>query len=155
MSNNHSYNDGWQDGYWFGSSDAYSRGYEEGKQAERNRIKRAVDGGGSSASEPSALGSMIGGSIGLVLFGWCFVGLIQLLGWIGGNSGSWWFPWIWRIAFWGGIGFIAVMSIAGVMMTIGEYCEAKKPPENPVDDPNMPWYKKYPPADVIRAQKKK
>lgn len=154
MSKNNNYNDGWQDGYWFGSGSAYDRGFEEGKQAERNRIKRAIDGD-SSENEPSTLGSMVGGSIILTLLGWCFVGLIMLLFWIGGESGSWWFPWIWRIAFWGGIGFIVVMSIAGVIMAIIEYKEVKNHPEKPADDPNMPWYKKYPPADVIKKQKKK
>lgn len=147
MSNNNNYNDGWQDGYWFGSGDAYNRGYEEGKQAERDRIKRAIDGGSLSAGESSTLGSMIGGSIILTIFGWCFVGLILLLFWIGGSSGEWWFPWIWRTAFWGGVGFVVLMSFAGIVIAI---TEKKNPSEKPADDPNMPWYKKYPPADVIK-----
>lgn len=153
MSSDDRYNDGWQDGYWFGSGSAYDRGYEEGKQAERNRTKRAVDGGSSlSVSEASTLGSMVGGSIILTLLGWCFVGLIMFLFWIGGESSSWWFPWIWRITFWGGIGFIVVMSIAGMIMTIVEHKEIKSP-EKSTNDPNMPWYKKYPPADIIKKQK--
>lgn len=152
MSKNNNYNNGWRDGYWFGSGSAYDRGYEEGKQAERSRIKRAIDGD-SSANETSTLGSMVGGAIILTLLGWCFVGLIIFLFWIGGESGSWWFPWIWRIAFWGGVGFIVVMSIAGVIMTIVEHKEIKSP-EKSTDDTNMPWYKKYPPADVIKRQKK-
>lgn len=151
MSKNNNYNDGWQDGYWFGSGSAYDRGYEEGRQAERSRIKCAIDGS-SSASESSALGSMIGGSIVLTILGWCFVGLIMFLFWVGDESGSWWFPWIWRIAFWCGIGFIVVMSVAGAIMTIVEHKETKSP-EKSTDDPNMPWYKKYPPADVIKKQK--
>ena len=150
MSNNNNYNDGWQDGYWFGSGDAYNRGYEEGKQAERDRIKRAIDGGSLSAGESSTLGSMIGGSIILTIFGWCFVGLILLLFWIGGSSGEWWFPWIWRIAFWGGVGFVAVMSVAGIIMKVIEHLKPDNTLEKPADDPNIPWYKKYPPADVIK-----
>ncbi len=156
MSKSSSYSDGWQDGFWAGSGSAYDRGYEEGVQAERDRIKRAVDGGNLSASKTSTLESMVGGSIALTIFGWCFVGLIQLLGWIGGNSGEWWFPWIWRIAFWGGIGFIILMSIIGIIISIAEHNEAKNPPQNPANsDPNAPWYKKYPPADVIKTQNKK
>lgn len=154
MSKNNNYNNGWQDGYWFGSGDAYSRGYEEGKQDERKRIRGAIDGG-LPASEPSTLWSMIGGSIILVIFGWCFVGLILLLFWIGGESGSWWFPWIWRIAFWGGVGFIVAMSIISIVTAIIEYREAKKPSETLVDDPNIPLYKKYPPADATKTQKKR
>ena len=149
MSNSNDYNDG----YWFGKDSGYREGYEEGVRAERERIKRAVDGGGSSASEPSTLGLMVGGSIGLVLFGWCFVGLIQLLGWIGGNSGKWWFPWIWRIAFWVGVGFIVIMSVGGAIMAIMEEYEVKHPHEKPTNKPNSPlnrvdnsdlWKKKYP-----------
>lgn len=121
MSNSNDYNDG----YWFGKDSWYRDGYEDGVQAERNRIKRELDGA-APADESSALWSMVGGSIVLTLLGWCFVGLIIFLFWIGGSSGSWWFPWIWRIAFWGGIGFIILMSIAGVVMTIVEYREAKK-----------------------------
>lgn len=153
MSKNKNYNDGWRDGFWVADG-KYMWGYEDGKRAERDRIKRAIDGD-PPASETSTLGSMIGGSIAMTLIGWCFVGLILLLSWIGGESGSWWFPWIWRIAFWGGIGFVVIMSIVGIIMAIAEYREAKNPLEKPADDPNMPWYKKYPPADVIKEQKKK
>lgn len=161
MSNNNNYNDGWQDGYWFGSGDAYNRGYEEGKQAERDRIKRAIDGGSLSAGESSTLGSMIGGSIILTIFGWCFVGLILLLFWIGGSSGEWWFPWIWRIAFWGGVGFVVLMSFAGIVIAI---TEKKNPSEKPTDIPKSlriqtnseeNWKKKYPPADVINDRENK
>lgn len=152
MSNSNDYNNG----YWFGKDSGYREGYEEGVQAERNRIKRAVEGdSGLPASEASTLGAMVGGSIILTIFGWCFVGVIIFLFWIGGNSGEWWFPWIWRIAFWGGIGFMAVMNVLGIVMTIAEHQETKHSSEMPVDDPNMPWYKKYPPADVIQTQKKK
>lgn len=108
---------------------------------------------GSSTNETSTLGSMVSGSIILTILGWCFVGLIMFLFWIGGESGSWWFPWIWRIAFWIGIGFIVVMSITGMIMAIIEHKETKSP-EKPTGDPNMPWYKKYPPADVIENQNK-
>lgn len=46
------------------------------------------------------------------------------------------------------------MSIAGVVMTIVEEREAKNPPEKPADDPNMTFYKKYPPADVVKKREK-
>lgn len=131
----------------------YDWGYEDGKKAERERIKRVVDGG-SPESETSTLGAMVGGSIILTICGWCFVGAILFLFWIGGESESWWFPWIWRIAFWGGVGFVIAMSIAGVVMTIVEEREAKNPPEKPADDPNMTFYKKYPPADVVKKREK-
>ena len=91
MSNSNDYNDG----YWFGKDSWYRDGYEDGVQAERNRIKRELNGA-APADESSALWSMVGGSIVLTLLGWCFVGLIIFLFWIGGSSGSWWFPWIWR-----------------------------------------------------------
>ena len=154
MSNNNNYNDGWQDGYWFGSGDAYNRGYEEGKQAARNRIKQVIDDSSPSANESSTLGSMVGGSIILTILGWCFVGLIVFLFWVGGSSGEWWFPWIWRAAFWLGIGFIVLMSIAGIVMAVTEHRETKQLPKKSVDDPNMPLYKKYPPADVTKNQNK-
>ncbi len=154
MTKNNEYNNGWQDGYWFGSGSAYDRGYEEGAQAERSRIKRAIDGD-LPAKEPSTSASMVGGSVGLVLISWCFVGVIIFLFWIGGSSSSWWFPWIWRIAFWVGIGFVVVMSIAGIVMALIEQREAKNPLAQPADDPNAPIYKKYPPADVIQEQKKR
>lgn len=154
MSKNNSYNDGWQDGYWFGSGDAYSRGYEEGRQAERSRIKRAIDGD-LPVSKPPTLWSMVGGSIILAIFGWCFAGLLLLLFWIGGESDSWWFPWIWRIAFWGGIGFIVMTSIAGIVMAIIEQREDKNSPAKPISDPNAPICKQYPPTNVIKEQKKK
>lgn len=52
MSNNNDYNNG----YWFGKDSGYREGYEEGVQAERNRAKRAIEGGnGSPASESSVL----------------------------------------------------------------------------------------------------
>lgn len=151
MSNSDDYNNG----YWFGKDSGYREGYEEGVQAERNRIKRAMDGSISPVSEASTLGSMVGGSIALTIFGWCFVGLIQLLGWIGGSSGKWWFPWIWRIAFWGGIGFIVVMSIAGIVMTMFEHREAKNPPQKPSNNLRTPWQAEYPPKEVYKAQKMK
>lgn len=141
----------------------YDWGYEDGKRAERERIKRAIDGS-SPESEASTLGAMVGGSIILTICGWCFVGLILFLFWIGGKSGTWWFPWIWRIAFWGGIGFVVVMSIAGIVMAIVKECEVKKPSEKPADIPKSlriqtnveeNWKKKYPPADVIKTQEEK
>lgn len=156
MSNKEDYEDGYRNGYWFGHDDAYQRGYEEGQQAEHDRIKRAIDSD-SSENESSTLGSMIGTSITLTILGWCFAGLLSLLCWIGGDSDSWWFPWIWRIAFWGGIGFIVLMSIVGVAGTIMEQHEAKNPPEQPASDPKLPgiqtddqdlWKKKYPIGDI-------
>lgn len=150
MSNSNDYNDG----YWFGKDSGYREGYEEGVQAERNRAKRAIeDGNSSSVSESSVLGSMIGGPIILTIFGWCWVGLIMFLFWIGGCSGEWWFPWIWRIAFWAGVGFIVIMSIGEAIMATMEEYEAKHPPEKPTNKPNSPlnrvdnsdlWKKKYP-----------
>lgn len=154
MSNSEDYNKGYQAGYWFGNDDAYRQGYEEGRQAEHNRIKRTIDGN-SPTNESSPLWSMISCSVILTLCGWCAIGLILFLFWIGGCSGSWWFPWIWRITFWCGIGFIVLMSIAGVVATIDEEHETKNPPEQPTGDPDEPWYKQYPPADVLEAQKKK
>lgn len=152
MSNSSDYSNG----YWFGKDSGYREGYEEGVQAERSRIRNAVSDS-PSTTEPSTLSSMIGGSIALTLFGWCFVGLILFLFWIGGSSGEWWFPWIWRITFWSGIGFIVIMSIAGVVMAIAEYRESKNPPEKPANSPNILsnrtdsselWKKKYPLKDT-------
>ena len=68
----------------------------------------------------SILRVMVGGSIALTLLGWIFVGLILLLLWIDGESGSFFFQLIFRVSFWGGIGFIVLMSIAGIIMAIAE-----------------------------------
>ena len=54
---------------------AIMKATKRGVQAERNRIKQAVEGSSSSVSKSSTLGSMVGGSIALTIFGWCFVGL--------------------------------------------------------------------------------
>lgn len=140
----------------------YEQGFEDGKRAERERIKRAIDGN-PPMNESSTLWTMIWGSIILTLCGWCFVGLILFLLWFGGESESWWFSWIWHIAFWGGIGFIILMSIAGVVMTISEHYEAKNPPEKPANlrgearvranEQNL-WKKKYySPTSAIKPEK--
>lgn len=148
MSNSNDYDNG----YWFGKDSGYREGYEEGVQAERNRIKRAVDGSSNlSTSESSVLGSMIGGSIILTILGWCWIGLIIFLLWIGGQSESWWFPWIWRIAFWGGIGFIVIMSILGIIIAITECCVDKNDSEKSTDIPKPPQHDEYPPKEKFKA----
>lgn len=96
---------------------------------------------------------MVFGSISLAILGWCFAGLILLLLWVGGLSGEFLFSLVFQISLWGGLGFIVIMSIAGVIMTVIEKFELKNPPEKPADDPNLPWYRKYPPADVVKPPK--
>ncbi len=132
MSKNNNYEAGYRDGRnnsMQSSSDrGYRQGYSRGKQEydfwndkelypslryedETKRDNQQYDPLAYQTSTPA---TMIGGSIGLTLVGWSFVGLLLFLFWIGGESGSWWFPWIWRIAFWGGIGFIIVISVIGI-----------------------------------------
>lgn len=138
MSKNDDYKKGYQNGrsgFYRGSGNSdYMRGYCQGKWEydywDRTRsysiLRDEPDKPSSGqpydplAYKPSTLAAMIGGPISLVVIGWCFVGLILFFFWIGGQSGSWWFPWIWRIAFWGGIGFIAIMSIVGIIWAIAE-----------------------------------
>lgn len=164
MSNSNDYNNG----YWAGSDSGYHRGYEDGVRAEHDRAKRALDGN-SFTNEPATLGTMIFGSIILTLCGWCFVGIFLFLFWITGSSESWWFPWVWRITYWGGIGFIVIMSITGIITTVTKHCKIEEPPEKPVNnrgearvranDQNL-WKKKYPigdtetvkEADVVKNQ---
>ncbi len=131
------------------SSDrGYRQGYSRGKQEydfwndkelypslryedEAKRDNQQYD---PLAYQTSTLATMIGGSIGLTLVGWSFVGLLLFLFWIGGESGSWWFPWIWRIAFWGGIGFIIVISVIGIIMAVIE--KFSNSTQDPKDDQN-------------------
>ena len=132
MSKNNNYEAGYRDGRnnsMQSSSDrGYRQGYSRGKQEYdfwndkelypslryEDKTKRGDQLYDPLAYQTSTLATMIGGSIGLTLVGWSFVGLLSFLFWIGGESGSWWFPWIWRIAFWGGIGFIIVISVIGI-----------------------------------------
>lgn len=174
MSKNDDYEDGYQagrNGFLRGSSNSeYVQGYWEGKQEydywnDKNLYpslrydgeKHTEGAYDPLADDTSTFLGMVGGSIALVIVGWCLVGLILFLFWVGGQSGSWWFPWIWRIAFWGGVGFIVMMSIAGIAATAIEYHEAKNPPAEPADDPNLLrnqtndhdlWKKKYPLGDI-------
>lgn len=77
------------------------------------------------AANSSTLASMVGSSIALVLLGWGFAGLILILLWLGGSSESFLFQLIFQVSFWGGIGFIVIMSIAGVIMAITEHPHGK------------------------------
>lgn len=152
MSKNNNYEAGYRDGRnnsMQSSSDrGYRQGYSRGKQEydfwndkelypslryedETKRDNQQYDPLAYQTSTPA---TMIGGSIGLTLVGWSFVGLLLFLFWIGGESGSWWFPWIWRIAFWGGIGFIIMISVIGIIMAVIEKFSNSK--QDPKDNQN-------------------
>lgn len=140
MSKNNDHEDGYRagrNGFLKNSSNPeYVRGYWKGRQEYEfwndkslypdlcHNSERAVNKPYNPlADDTSTFLGMVGGSITLAILGWCFVGVILFLLWVGGKSSSWWFPWVWRIAFWGGIGFIAVMSVAGAILAIIEWWE--------------------------------
>lgn len=142
-----------EDGYWAGrngflrnsNSSEYMQGYWKGRQEydfwndknlylslrhnDGEYVKETYD---PLTNDTSVFLGMVGGSVVLVILGWCFVGLPLLLFWVGGESNSWWFPWVWRIAFWGGAGSVVVMSIACVILAIIEWAErsAKSKPDS-------------------------
>lgn len=77
-------------------------------------------------NESSTLGTAIGGSIVLTLLGWFFAGLLLLLLWLVGLSGTFLFQLVFRIAFWGGIVFVVIMSILGVIASIVEFFSSSR-----------------------------
>lgn len=66
-----------------------------------------------------------------------------------------WSDWIVQVVFWVGAMAIILVFIAWFYRIIKEDRDKKNPPSKPENDPNLPWYKKYPPADVVAPQKKK
>lgn len=130
----------------------YDWGYEDGKRAERERIKRAIDGN-PPAGDTSLLGS-IGICLVLVFLWWC---ITKALTWMMGSSENFLTQLAYQILFWGGwicVGFLAIVIIIMEITEAVERQKAKNHPQKPADDPNLPFYKKYPPADVIKEQKK-
>lgn len=149
MSNREDYNDGYQNGYWFGKDDGYRRGYEEGQQAERNRIKRAIDDD-STASELSP-SSLITIPLMLAFLWWCFMKFLLFLAWVGGYNENFIFQLAYQIFLWGGIGVIIIMGIVGIIMAITEGHETKNSPEQPTNTPNPSRSDEYPPKEVFKA----
>ncbi len=89
-----------------------------------------------------------GGTVFLVTFVWLLIFAPFALF-------STWENWLVQVVFWGGVVVVMLVFTAWFYEVIKEERESKNPPEVPVDDPNLPWYKKYPPADVIRDREKK
>lgn len=131
-------NDDYEAGYQAGrnnfmkdsGSSEYEQGYAHGRQEydywndknlyPRLRNDTEYSEHHSSSSEPSTLASMIFGSIALSLLWWCLAGLILLLLWIGGSSDGFIFQFVYQVSLWGSIGFIIIMSLAGIVMAIIE-----------------------------------
>lgn len=65
-----------------------------------------------------------------------------------------WKNWITQVIFWVGLVIVALLFIMWVYDAVEELKTKKDPPEKLEDDLDLPWYKKYPPADVIKEKKK-
>ncbi len=179
MAKNHDYESGYQDGRNNMPKDAhnldYKRGYGSGKQAydfwndkelypdllndlDTNYSPRPAT---SSTDGSLTLGTMFFGSIALTLLAWAFVGLMLFLLWIGGSAGSFFFNLVFYGALWGGIGFVVVMTVAGIAMAIHEKLPQRNSDtpqsaqSNSVSQGDEPFYKKYPPADVLQNRQRK
>ncbi len=66
-----------------------------------------------------------------------------------------WDNWLYKMVFWGGVGIIVLLLLAWISNAIKAEYQRKDNQFNKQsgDDPNLPWYKKYPPADVIKKHK--
>lgn len=101
---------------------------------------------GSRASSSSGDGRVGVGSIFVAIFAW-------LLVFAPFAPFFTWEYWIVQVVFWGGLVVIGLVFAMWIVSIIEEEKGKKTPPE-PAEDPNLPIYKKYPPADVIKKQKK-
>ncbi len=162
MTKNDNYNAGRQDGrngfVRSSSNRDYSNGYNAGKQEydywnDKNlypSLRHEEDDGFSRPKGSADVGDgrVSGGSVFLTVFVWLLIFAPFALF-------STWENWLVQVVFWGGVVVVMLVFTAWFYEVIKEERESKNPPEVPVDDPNLPWYKKYPPADVIRDREKK
>lgn len=161
MAKNDDYNAGRQDGrngfVRSSSNRDYFNGYNAGKQKydywnDKDlypSLRREEDGGFSRSHGSAEVGDgrVGGGSVFLAVFVWILIFAPFALF-------STWENWIVQVVFWGGVVVVMLVFVAWFYGVIKEKRERKNPPEMSVDDPNLPWYKKYPPADVIPDRKK-
>lgn len=63
-----------------------------------------------------------------------------------------WESWVTKVVFWGGLVIIGITFIAWLCSAIESEKAKKYLPKKSVEDPNAPWYKKYPPADVVKKE---
>lgn len=63
--------------------------------------------------------------------------------------------WLVQVIFWSGVAVVVLVFVVWLYGVIEAERQSKVSPEEPTNDPNLPWYKKYPPADVIETQRKK
>lgn len=68
---------------------------------------------------------------------------------------STWENWLVQVIFWSGVAVVVLVFVMWLYGVIEAERQSKVSPEEPTNDPNLPWYKKYPPADVIETQRKK
>ncbi len=64
-----------------------------------------------------------------------------------------WTDWIVQLAFWGGIAIVVLLIIIAFYNAYQDEKQRNVPLQS-ADDADLPWYKKYPPADVIKTRKK-
>lgn len=66
-----------------------------------------------------------------------------------------WDNWFYETVFWGGIGIIVLLFLVWISNIVKVECQRKdnQSSRQSENDPNLPWYKKYPPADVIKKGK--
>ena len=135
----HGYNAGKQEYDYWNDKDLYPSLRHEGDDGFLRSQK---------ASAEVDDGKVGGGSVLLAVFVWLLIFAPPALFLT-------WENWIVQVVFWGGMAVVMLVFVVWLYGMIEEERRSKQPPEEPADDPNLPWYKKYPPADVIRDRKKK
>ncbi len=63
-----------------------------------------------------------------------------------------WGNWLTQVIFWGGWVIIMLIFVMWACSAIEEYRAERNVPKKSEDDPDLPWYKKYPPADVRKKK---
>lgn len=93
-------------------------------------------------------GEVGGGSVLVVFFVWLmiFAPFALFLTWEN---------WLVQVIFWSGVAVVVLVFVMWLREAIKEEYKSKNPPEKLANDPNLPWYKKYPPADIVEMKKKK
>lgn len=135
----HGYNTGKQEYDYWNDKDLYPSLRHEGDEgfSQSQTARAGADGG-----------RVGGGSVLVAIFVWLMIfAPFAVL--------STWENWLAQLVFWGGLAVVMLVFAMWLYGSIEEERRSKNPPEEPMDDPNLPWYKKYPPADVIPDNKKK
>lgn len=135
----HGYNAGKQEYDYWNDKDLYPSLRHEGDDGSSRSHKVSAGADDSRVS---------GGSVLSVVLVWLMIFAPFALF-------STWENWLVQVIFWGGIVIVMLVFAVWLCGAIGEERRSKTPPEEPADDPNLSWYKKCPPADVIPDNKKK